>query len=342
MLTAAIVSFRLGGTDGVSIEAAKWASALNRIGWKTITVAGAGTADRLVPGLGLADADQAGPDQAQLLEALDDADVAIVENLCSLPLNPAAAAGVAAAIKGRRAILHHHDLPWQRTRFAGSSYTVPDDPAWRHVTINDLSRRELANRGILATTIRNAFDVDAPPGDRDKTREALSIANNQRLVLQPTRAIKRKNIPAAIAMAQAVDAAFWLIGPAEEGYDDELARLLAEATGRGMHVIYGMKAPSVPDAYAAADLVTFPSSWEGFGNPVVESAIHRRPLAIGDYPVSRELRQYGFRWLSATDHDAARRWFANPDNELLDHNRQVARAWFSLDALDAALARLLS
>src|SRR5258708_26312570 len=105
MLTAAIVSFRLGGTDGVSIEAAKWASALNRIGWKTITVAGAGTADRLVPGLGLADTDQAGPDHAQLLEALDDADVAIVENLCSLPLNPAAAPPPPPAIQGPPAIL---------------------------------------------------------------------------------------------------------------------------------------------------------------------------------------------------------------------------------------------
>jgi glycosyltransferase involved in cell wall biosynthesis len=95
------------------------------------------------------------------------------------------------------------------------------------------------------------------------------------------------------------------------------------------------------DAYAAADLVTFPSSWEGFGNPAIEAAIHRRPLAIGDYPVSRELRRYGFRWLGADDHDAARRWFAEPDEALLNHNHDVARRWFSLDALDLALAELL-
>ncbi|HWW52856.1 MAG TPA: glycosyltransferase [Acidimicrobiales bacterium] len=342
MLTAGIVSFRLGGPDGVSIEAAKWASALNRIGWKTITVAGAGTADRLVPGLGLEDTDQGGPDVAQLTESLEDADVVVVENLCSLPLNPAAAGRVAAAVKGRPAVLHHHDLPWQRQRFAGSPYVIPDDPSWGHVTINELSRLDLADRGIRATTIRNAFDVDAPQGDRRATRNALGIGPSDRLVLQPTRAIRRKNIPAAVALAQAVDAVFWLIGPAEEGYDGELARLLAEPRRRGMRVIHGLEAPSVADAYAAADLVTLPSFWEGFGNPVVESAIHRRPLAIGDYPVSRELSRYGFRWLSADDHDAARRWFADPDEVLLEHNWEVAHRWFSFDALDAALAELLA
>ena len=340
MLTAGIVSFRLGGPDGVSVEAAKWASALHRIGWKTFSVAGAGIADRLVPGLGLEDADQRGPDAAQLRGALQEADVVIVENLCSLPLNPAAAAQVASALRGRPAIFRHHDLPWQRERFVDTSFAIADDAAWRHVTINDLSRHQLADRGIRATTIRNAFDVDGAPGDREATREALGIAPEERLVVQPTRAIKRKNIPVAIALARAIGAAFWIFGPAEEGYDDELARLLDNAGG--MKVIEGMRAPSVADAYAAADLVTFPSLWEGFGNPAIESAIYRRPLAIGDYPVSRELRPYGFRWLPADDHDAVLRWLAEPDEKVLDHNRDIARRWFSLGALDVALAGLLT
>ena len=51
--TLTIVSYRLGGQDGVSVEAAKWAWAFRRLGFDVTTVAGGGDADRLVPGLAI-------------------------------------------------------------------------------------------------------------------------------------------------------------------------------------------------------------------------------------------------------------------------------------------------
>src|SRR6185503_11126848 len=88
----AILSFRLGGPDGVSVEAAKWADRLLAFGFDVVTVAGAGPVDRLVPGLAL---DAGAPFPADALErALGDADLVVVENLCSLPLNPAATEAV--------------------------------------------------------------------------------------------------------------------------------------------------------------------------------------------------------------------------------------------------------
>ncbi len=338
MAHVAIVSYRLGGGDGVSVEAAKWRWAIEHLGHRVTTVAGDGTADRLVAGLAIAD--PVAPSPADLERALSDADLVVVENVCSLPLNRPAGDALAATLRGRPAVLHHHDLPWQRPHLSHLP-APPDDPAWRHVTINERSRHELAARGIGAVTIRNAFDPDPPPGARSATRAALQVDDGERLVLQPTRALARKNVGAAIALCAAIGATFWLLGPPEDGYGPELDRLVAEARCR---VVLGPggSAISVADAYAASDAIVLPSTWEGFGNPSVESATHRRPLAIGRYPVAEELAAFGFRWFCADEPDALGRFLSDPDPGLLEHNAAVARRHFALDALPAHLDSVLA
>ncbi len=323
----------------MGVEAAKWAWALGELGFSVGTVAGDGPVDRLLPGLAM-DAPEP-PTTGEVTDAFADADLVVVENLCSLPLNPDAAAVVARCLTSRPALLRHHDLPWQRARFAHLG-PPPTDPAWRHVTINDLSRRQLAERGIEAVTIRNAFDTEPAPGDRAATRRAMGMDDETPVFLQPTRAIARKNVPAGLALAESVDAVYWLLGPAEEGYGPELERILA---GAKVPVIHGPgpggRAAGVAGPYAACDAVVFPSTWEGFGNPTVESAVHRRPLAVGDYPVARELVDLGFRWLRADDPAALAGWLDHPDPAVLDHNAAVARRHFSLAHLPGKLAGLL-
>ena len=332
-----MVSFRLGGSDGVAVEAAKWAHALGLLGWTVRSVAGAGSVDRLLPGLAM-DAPEP-PTRAEVDGALADADLVIVENLCSLPLNPGAAAVVAAACAGRPTVLHHHDLPWQRPQFAHLP-PPPDDPAWAHVTINELSRTELAQHGIVATTVYNSFDPDPASGDRNGVRDSLGVAETTPLLLQPTRALARKNIGGAIALAEATGATYWLLGPAEDGYGPQLDRLVA---GAGCRVLLGSPRGgcSVADAYAACDVVALPSLWEGFGNPSVESATYRRPLAIGPYPVAAELAAFGFEWFDAADPIPLARWLERPDTGLIAHNQQVAAHHFNLADLPARLSAVL-
>jgi glycosyltransferase involved in cell wall biosynthesis len=333
-----VVSFRLGGADGVAIEAAKWAGALGVLGWDVLSVAGAGPVDAVLPGLAM-DAPEP-PTRAEVDGALAEADLVIVENLCSLPLNPGAAAVVAAACAGRPTLLHHHDLPWQRPQLAHLP-PPPDDAAWAHVTINELSRAELAAHGIAATTVYNAFDPEPVPGDRSGVRDALGVADATPLLLQPTRALARKNIGGAIALAEAVDAIYWLLGPAEDGYERELERLVSRARCR---VLLGPPhgGCSIADAYAACDVVLLPSLWEGFGNPSVESATYRRPLAVGPYPVATEVAAFGFRWFDAADAAPLTHWLAQPDAHLIAHNHQVAADHFNLADLPGRLAAVLS
>jgi glycosyltransferase involved in cell wall biosynthesis len=336
---AAILSYRLGMADGVSVTAAQWAVALHRLGMSVTTVAGAGKADVLVDGLAI-DAVRP-PSRARLAAALGAVDLVVVDNVCSLPMNPSVGEVVADLLAGRPAVLRHHDLPWEREQYAGFTSWPPDDPQWRHVTINELARRELAaRRGITATTIYHGFDERPCPRRRARVRAALGVPDHRLLVLQPTRAIPRKNVDAGLALAAALDAAFWLTGPAEDGYALELDGLVRAA---GVPVLRGMPAGvSMAAAYAACDVVVLPSTWEGFGLPLIESALHRRPIAVGDFPVARELAAFGFRWFSPADPEPLRRWTAEPDPALLDHNEAIARRHFGLDALGRRLDLLLS
>jgi glycosyltransferase involved in cell wall biosynthesis len=331
-----VVSFRLGGTDGVSIEAQKWIHAFGALGHDATTLAGDGVADVLMPGLAIGATTV--PSLEEVTNVLNDADLVVVENLASLPLNVAARDVLYEALDQRAAIFHHHDLPWQREQWRDEP-TPRDQERWTHVTINELSRRELEARGVCAITIRNSFDCDPPRGRRRLARDALHVTN-ERLLLLPTRAIARKNVAAALELASSLNAVLWLLGPAEDGYGPTLATLL-EATD--VDVRRGLPEDlTMHDAYAGCDLVVMPSTWEGFGNPVLESVTHRRPLAVYPYPVLEEIRSFGFRFFGLDDVEPVLGFLESPDEELFDHNARIARDHFNVEALPHRLATLLA
>jgi glycosyltransferase involved in cell wall biosynthesis len=332
----ALVSFRLGGTDGVAIESAKWIAALETLGHRVETVAGEGIADVLMPSLAI-NATQS-TTVPELEKALRDADLVIVENLASLPLNLDARDVLYQVLDGRPALFHHHDLPWQRPHLAHLEGPRAG-PRWHHVTINELSRLELLERGIDAVTIMNSFDCEPPRGRRDATRLSLDVASRT-LVVMPSRALPRKNVEGALALCEALDAAFWLLGPAEDGYEETLEQLIRSAhveVRRG--VTDGF---DVHDAYAASDLVVMPSTWEGFGNPVIESVTHRRPLALYPYPVACEIREYGFRFFDLGEIEGIRTFLKNPDYDLYAHNLSIALEHFNVATLPTRLSELLN
>jgi glycosyltransferase involved in cell wall biosynthesis len=340
MPTAALLSFRLGGTDGVSVIAEIWRRTLDELGFDTVTVAGEGPVDRTVTGLEL-DPDRP-PRAVDVESALADADLVVVENLLTIPVNLAASRCVAEVLRGRAALLHHHDPPWHRARFAHVTELPADDPAWLHVTISRMAAADFALRGIESVAVYNAFDVDEPPGDGAALRVSLGADDGRPLLFHPVRAIERKNVPGALRLAEAVGGRYWLPGPAEEGYEPELERLLAATE---VPVVRSPFDEAVrADAYAAADAVLFPSTWEGFGNPPIEAAIHRRPVAVGDYPVAAELRELGFRWLPAGDPEPLRAALRDPEGlaDDLAANHRIARRHFSRAGLRATLQELLA
>jgi len=336
MAVCAFVSFRLGMTDGVSVVARNWQRAFEQLGFEVITVAGEGSVDRTVPKLSITAT--VPPSPAELADALGGADLVVVENLCTIPLNLQAARTTAAVLRGRPTIMHHHDPPWQRERFAQITELPIDDGAWRHVTINQLTRKQMQTRGFEATCIYNGFCTTTGVGDRPGVRRRLGMAGDELVIAHPVRAIPRKNVARAINLCEDLDGVYWLWGPAEDGYDDELERLLAGASCR---VVHGTNHEAAVDLYRAADAVVFPSTWEGFGNPPVEASIHRVPVAVADYPVAAELRALGFEWYPTDDPEPLRAALRGGDRDRIERNRQVALRHFSLSVMTSGIAALL-
>jgi glycosyltransferase involved in cell wall biosynthesis len=336
MARIALVSFRLGGTDGVAVESAKWIAALTKLGHRVRTVAGEGDADVVIPSLAI---DATTMTSLQVLdEALRDVDLVIVENLASLPLNLDARDVLYHVLEGRRALFHHHDLPWQRSHLAALE-GPRTGPRWYHVTINELSRRELLERGIHAVTLMNSFDCEPPRGRRESTRLLLDV-EGRTLVVMPSRALPRKNVEGALGLCEALGAVFWLLGPAEDGYEATLEGLLAASR---VEVRRGLPdGVDIHDAYAASDLVVMPSTWEGFGNPVLESVTHRRPLALYPYPVACEIMDFGFRFFDLGDVTAMTSFLEHPDYDLYAHNIAIALEHFNVAALPTRLSELLA
>jgi glycosyltransferase involved in cell wall biosynthesis len=345
---ATIISFRLGGDDGVAVEARKWAGALDALGFDVRRVAGELTGpvdgdDRLIADLGLAGDE---PNAAEIVAAIEGSDLVVAENICSLPINPQASLAVAGALAKHpgRVVFHHHDLPWQRTTFRDLESVLPPrvDGAL-HVTINHRSRRELEARGYAgAVTIHNRFDLDTEPADtrRDSVRAALGFTSEDLVVFHPARAIARKNVPGGVRYAARLQQAlpdrrvrYWLSGPAEDGYEDTLARVRERST---VPMTLG-RVERAADAYAASDVVVLPSTWEGFGNPTIETIAARRPLVVYPYPVLGEITAYGLRYFGLDDASPLARFVRAPEPGLFETNLRRARANFSLADLPAAI-----
>jgi mannosylglucosylglycerate synthase len=333
----AIVSYRLGLNDGVSIESAKWIDAFHSLGHTTYTVAGEGIADCIIPSLAIDSA--VDPDVEEIKRAFDDADLVVVENLASLPLNLDARDAIYEVLRDRATLFRHHDLPWQRPHLTHLEGPLDLGP-WTHVTINDRSRIELRQRGIIATTIPNHFDCAPPQGRRDLMRASIHVKPSARVILQPTRALPRKNVGAGLRLAEQLNGIFWLLGEAEDGYNNDLERILRTSmTGvrRGLS-----PGATIHDGYAACDLVVMPSTWEGFGNPVIEAVTHRKPLARYPYPVMAEIEAHGFHFFDLEDLDGITAIMEDPFDESLDKNLTIARANYDLSLLPGRLSPVLA
>jgi glycosyltransferase involved in cell wall biosynthesis len=266
------------------------------------------------------------------------------------------------------AIGHHHDFAWERERFAHC--VVPDvleevfppvGDLISHIVINQDAHDELALRkGVDATVLPNVMDFATGPPLSDggaSFRELCRVDEGTRILLQPTRIIPRKGIELTIELAERLGPDVAVVVTHPDDKDDQYwgeLESLAEESGVDLRLVdAGRDAASLSSAYAAADLVCFPSLYEGYGNALVETMFHRRPLFVNRYSVyERDIAPLGIAAIeidgSITDEAVAqaRRWIDDPSTaeDAIRLNTRIGLEHLSyqsvVDAFDRALSQI--
>jgi glycosyltransferase involved in cell wall biosynthesis len=183
----------------------------------------------------------------------------------------------------------------------------PDLPNVRHASINSIAANQLRKRrGIESVVVPNVFDFDQPlPRHgrqvRNRMRRELGMGDGGLLVVQPTRVVPRKGIELAIELVGRLgdpDSVLLITSPAGDEGLEYLVQLERLAQRAGVRLQYAADrfqpdhegipigpAHTLGEAYAAADLITYPSLYEGFGNALIEAVFHGRPVVVNRYPV---------------------------------------------------------
>lgn len=403
------VSTRFAGTDGVSLESAKWAQIL----WdhRHVSYWYAGKLDRdpaismLVPEAYFYDRDNVwinerafgrrtrSPDLTKRILGVADhlkgtlydfvdafgINILIVENALTIPMHIPLGVALAQFIAetGIPTIAHHHDFYWERPRFlvncVGDFLAMafpPMLPSIQHVTINSTAQEELARRGASSVLVPNVLEFEKPPDEARgmELRERIGLAADDIMLLQPTRVVPRKGIEHAISLvSQLGNPKCRLVVSHESGdegleYQDALVEL-AQRSGVDLRFVHAHLEPQPVDArsgvtvatlgevYAAADLITYPSLYEGFGNALLEAFYYRKPVLVNRYAIFvSDIEPKGFKvitmdgFITRTVIDHVRRVISDHAyrEEMVNHNYELGKAFYSYSVLRRRLRSLIT
>ena len=308
-----------------------------------------------------------------------DIDLLIVENALTIPMHIPLGMAITEFIAetGMPTVAHHHDFAWERARFLINAvndylgYAFPPNlKSIRHVVINSEASRELSyRRGISNVIIPNVFDFANPPEPSKKKemlRKELGLAEDDLFILQPTRIVPRKWIERAIEMVSLMDLKNPKLVVSHKAGDegDQYAQRVSEYAKRmGVelktigHMVDSTRyfnseshgKYTIDDAYQAADMVTYPSGHEGFGNAFVEALYFKKPIVVNRYSIFIEdIEPCGFETISFNSFitkkivDRIKTFLNRPDlDEILEKNYYLGQMHFSYEVLEHKLLPLI-
>ncbi|HEY0493595.1 MAG TPA: glycosyltransferase family 4 protein [Candidatus Dormibacteraeota bacterium] len=272
---------------------------------------------------------------ARLEPQLAQLDSLIVHNALSLHFNLALTSVLweLADRPGPRFVSWMHDLSWSNPLYQPLmhegepwSYLRRQHPRITSVFISSQRKAEWeALTGVaqgVTSVIPNGIDPEGLLRIGAATRglvQRFELDKVDVLMLAPVRITKRKNLEWAIRAAAAVrdsgrSVRLLITGPPgphnprSQEYVAELKDLARQldleesvcflfesqpAPGPGG---YAIDASTLSDLYMLCDVVTLPSTSEGFGLPLAEAAVFRAPVVCSDLPAFREVAPSGPRF----------------------------------------------
>jgi glycosyltransferase involved in cell wall biosynthesis len=403
------VSTRFAGTDGVSLESAKWAQIL--WDYRHVSYWYAGKLDRdpaismTVPEAYFYDRDNVWINEQafgkrtrtpgltrRILGVADHLkgtlydfvenfgiNILVAENALTIPMHIPLGVALTQFIAetGMPTIAHHHDFFWERPRFLVNAVAdflsmafPPVLPSIQHVTINSTGQEELARRGASSILVPNVLDFETPPPEVQSSefRQQIGLEPDDIVFLQPTRVVPRKGIEHSIALiSQLKNPRCKLVVSHESGdegleYRDALIEL-AEQSGVDLRFVHaegrthaggapnGTTVATLAEAYAAADLITYPSLYEGFGNALLEAFYYRKPVLVNRYAIFvSDIEPKGFRvitmdgFITRNVLEHVRRVIGDREyrEETVNQNFELGKAFFSYSVLRRKLRSLVT
>jgi len=219
--------------------------------------------------------------------------------------------------------------------------------------------------------IPNVFDFHALSRGVDdfnrSLKSDLGMKEEDLLILQPTRIIARKGIEHAIELASRLKERKVKVLISHQERDEGNAyyhRIMDYAQHLNVDLVLGgdlmgqtrgfrpdgKKIYDLWDCYAIADFVTYPSSYEGFGNAFLEAIFCRKPILVNRYAIfETDIEPLGFKtavienYVTEETLKQVRRLLDDEEHRAASafHNFELGKKLFSYELLEKKLKAIL-
>ncbi|NOZ46581.1 MAG: glycosyltransferase family 4 protein [Chlorobi bacterium] len=316
-------------------------------------------------------------------------EVLLSENASALPSHLEMGWAIKKVVEktGLPTITHDHDFAWER----GNRYVSPHkeinefvektfplrEPNVINAVINLYGKETLKQKfGIDAIVVPNVMDFNVEFGKltpkNQSLRTDLGLTENDILLFQITRIVRRKGIETAIKLIEQLnDKRIKLVITGSKSddagalYFHELMELIHELNlhqqiifashiinNKGLRGNGNERNYSLSDAYAHARATTYFSIYEGFGNAFVESVLAKRPIFVNNYkPVYwPDIGSKGFKTVMLENNELTNEkvkemqeiiFNEKLNKEIAEFNYELGKKYFSYETLTKKLEEIL-